>query len=129
MHVQFIHTPKGEEMVVIPRKEYDFLLESLQDRRDMREAKAVKARIRKGEDELIPVELVARLVKGDNPVRVWREYRSLTSEQLAKTSGLSRTYITQIETGRRIGTVSALKHIAAALNIQLDDIASWMERD
>lgn len=128
MHVQFIHAPKGEEMVIIPRKEYDSLLEKLQDKRDSHEAKTAMAMIHKGEEELIPEEIVARLIKGANPVRVWRKYRSLTTEQLAKASGLSRTYITQIETGKRTGTVGALQHIAAALGIRLDDIASWMKK-
>jgi transcriptional regulator with XRE-family HTH domain len=59
---------------------------------------------------------------GGNPVRVWREYRGLTQQALARTAGISASYLSQIESGKRTGTTAALSAIASALNLALDDI-------
>ncbi len=40
--------------------------------------------------ELIPWELSKRLSDGDNPIRVWREYRGMTQAALAEAADVSR---------------------------------------
>ncbi|HEY0911821.1 MAG TPA: helix-turn-helix transcriptional regulator [Bradyrhizobium sp.] len=59
----------------------------------------------------------------ERKIRVWREYRGLTIKALAKTSGLAAAYLSQIETGKREGTIETFKKIAAALRVDIDDIA------
>ena len=51
---------------------------------------AAKARLEGAEDELVPLELTERRLRGEPPLRIWREYRQLTQAQLAKKSKLSR---------------------------------------
>ncbi|HET9589492.1 MAG TPA: helix-turn-helix transcriptional regulator [Anaerolineales bacterium] len=91
---------------------------------DIRDYDAAKAALEKGEDELIPSEVVFAILDGKNPVKVWREYRRLTQQQLADTAGISKPYLSQIETGKRTGTPEVLSAIARALNISLDEIAN-----
>lgn len=72
------------------------------------------------DEEVIPSEIVSRILDGEHPVKVWREYRGMTQVQLSETTGLSTPYISQIETGKRTGTLESLQAIAGALNVDLD---------
>ena len=67
--------------------------------------------------------MAQRLVSGESPIRVFREYRGLTQTQLAKAAKIARPYLSEIESGRKRGSVSILKSIAAALELDLDDVA------
>jgi transcriptional regulator with XRE-family HTH domain len=75
-----------------------------------------------GDEELVPKEIVDRILNGENKVRVWRSYRGLTSRDLASAAGLSAPFISEIETGKKDGSVSAMKKIALVLGVCLDDI-------
>ena len=50
-----------------------------------------------------------------HPVKAWREHRGLTVQQLASAAGLSKLFVSQIETGHRVGTTATLKKLAQAL--------------
>lgn len=52
-----------------------------------------------------------------HPVKIIRKHRGMTQDDLAAASGLSRPYLAEIETGRKDGSVSAIKMLAAALNV------------
>jgi len=84
---------------------------------DVRAYDAAKARLEDGEDELIPLEITERRLQGEPPLRIWREYRQLTQEQLAKKSKLSRALIAAIETQRKTGSVGTWKKLGAALGV------------
>jgi transcriptional regulator with XRE-family HTH domain len=75
-----------------------------------------------GKEELIPSEVTFALLDGENPVKVWREYRGLTQQQLAETVRISTPYLSQIETSKRTGTTEVLLAVAKALNVTLYDI-------
>jgi len=75
-----------------------------------------------GEEELLPADLVDRLLSGENPLRVWREYRGLTIKALATETGVAPSYLSQIETGKRAGTVETLARLADALRTTIDDL-------
>ena len=74
------------------------------------------------DQESVPAETVDRLVAGENPIKVWREYRSLSQRALAARAGLYFAYLSQIETGARKGTTATLKKLAEALGVDLDDL-------
>ena len=59
---------------------------------------------------------------GKKPCAIWREYRELTQTALAEASGVNRFYLSEIESGKKPGSVEALKRIADALRIGLDDL-------
>lgn len=74
------------------------------------------------DQERVPVELVDRLLAGENPVKVWREYRGPSQRALAGRTGLNFAYLSQIETGARKRTAATLKKLAQALGVDLDDL-------
>lgn len=67
-------------------------------------------------------EIVDRILDGENRVKVWREHRGLTSKALAEKAGIAQSFLPQIETWKRDGTVETLQKIAAALDLSLDDL-------
>jgi len=75
---------------------------------DIRDYDAVKIAIENGEEELIPSEVVFAILDGENPIKVWRRYRHLTQSQLATSVGISVSYLSQLETGKRAGTTDVL---------------------
>ena len=78
----------------------------------------------KSEEETFPLEVAKRLVAGDSPLKVFREYRGLTQAALAELTGISRLYLSQIETGRRGGSVKTLRALSKALDVELDNLAA-----
>jgi DNA-binding Xre family transcriptional regulator len=117
---QIIETPGGERMVVLPESEYQRLLGAASD-----EALYDAAKVRLTEDsERVPADIVEALISGQNPIRVWRRHRGLTLEQLAGEAGLSPAYLSQLETGKRRGTVPVLNRLAQTLGLELGDLTS-----
>ena len=116
--MQKIITPKGETLVLLPLEEYERLI----DASDIAGADKVRGDIAAGRDEMIPAEIVKRLLAGENPIRLWRRHRSLSARDLAEKTGLSAAYISEIETGKKDGSVSAMKKIAQALGVEIDDL-------
>jgi DNA-binding XRE family transcriptional regulator len=122
MSIQIIEKNGQPEWAVVPYEEYLRLVaeaEMLQDIRDYDEAKLA---IANGDEELIPSEVTYALLDGENPMRVWREYRGLTQRQVAEQAGISKPYLSQLESGQRNGTTEVLAAIAKALNVSLDDL-------
>ena len=89
---------------------------------DIRDADRAMRELERGEDELIPGEMVARLLDGEPPVKVWREHRGLTQAQLAERAGVTQGAVAQIESGKRRGSVDLLRKLAAALEVDVDDL-------
>jgi DNA-binding XRE family transcriptional regulator len=86
------------------------------------DAAATAAYHRTRGQETVPIELVDRMLAGENPVRLWREHRGLTLEALAAKAGVGKGYLSQIETGARKGPVETRRKIAVALGVDLDDL-------
>lgn len=123
MTAHMFKTPSGEEMVIMPKAEFDRLVLAANENESLRLAEEVLARIESNAEETFPSELVDRLLAQDQPVRALREYRGLTTSALARMSGISRVYLSQIETGERVGTVETLIRIAKALGVDLEMIS------
>ncbi|MBY5869337.1 helix-turn-helix transcriptional regulator [Rhizobium leguminosarum] len=110
-------------MVVMPEDEYRNLIETAEDASDIADANRINERIAKGEEELIPSEFVNRIIDGECKVTVWREYRAMSASELAENAGISAECLLQIENGERGVSFEAVKKIATALNISVDDLA------
>ena len=109
----------SQKFVLVPIEQYNQLLadlEMLKDVRDFRVAKAV-------DEETFPAEMINRLILNEeNPIKVYREYRGLTQQQLADKGGVQRAYLAEIEAGRKAGSVRTLKAIAETLDVDLMSI-------
>ena len=111
------------EMVTIPREEYDRLRAAAEDLTDLQTYDRAKAALAEGEDELIPADYVNRLLNGENALRVYRDLRGLTQAALGEKAGVGRVTVAEIETGRKQGSVATLRALANALGVSLDDLA------
>jgi DNA-binding XRE family transcriptional regulator len=116
-------TRHGREFAVLPMDELKKLLDDAEMLADVKAFDAAKARIERGDDELIPLEIAKRRLAGESRVKIWREYRGLTQEDLAKASNVSLPMIAAIEARHKKGGIAALKKLAAALRVDLDHIA------
>jgi DNA-binding XRE family transcriptional regulator len=112
--VQPVEEVEDADLIVISPADLDEMLE---------DAAATAAYNRSREQERVPIELVDRLLAGESPVKVWREYRDLSQRALAARTGLNFTYLSQIETGARKGSIQTMKKLAEALGLDLDDLA------
>jgi DNA-binding XRE family transcriptional regulator len=104
----------GETYVLVPEDDYEDLIDSIA-------AEKIMARVRAGE-ETWPAELVYELWETDSRIRTYRNYRKLSVSDLAAAAGISQPYLSEIESGKKTGSVDVLKRIAAALKVDLDDI-------
>jgi DNA-binding XRE family transcriptional regulator len=107
-------TIEGKNYVVLSEDDYEDLIDALQ-------ANAILARINAGE-ETWPAELVYELMETDSRIRTFRKYRGMTMTALAEAAGISQPYLSDIETGKKTGSVDVLKKIAVALKVDLDDL-------
>jgi ribosome-binding protein aMBF1 (putative translation factor) len=124
---QIIHTD-GEDLVVIPRREYEALLaragdDAAEDVATARIIAATDAKIARGEDVALPAAVWNAIESGEHPVRAIRNHRGLTHAEVAKRAALREGYIADIEAGRRRGSAASLKAIATALDVRLEVIS------
>ncbi len=111
-----LHALAKADLVALAPAEYLALVERAEDA-------AAEAAYRRAEsEERVPIAVVERLLAGESPVRVWREHRGLTLVELGARVGRRKAYLSEIESGRKRGTVPTLRAIAAALAVNLDDI-------
>ena len=120
--VQLIIRDGKPEWAVLPYDIYCQLVEDAEMLQDVRDYDAVKAALERGEEELVPGEVVFAILDGDNPIKVWRTYRGLTQAELAQKAGISVPYLSQIETQKRTGTTEVLLALAKALSVTLEDV-------
>ncbi len=115
------------DTVTISRAHYERLLEMLEDIDDMQFLSSY-SHAQMAEDAAAGVsgDGVVRLMDGEAPVRVFRNERGLSAEQLAAAAGLAVADLLAIEAG---GTLedSARDHLAAALSVTPDMLTPWSQ--
>ena len=122
MSAQIIEKNGQPEWAVVPYEEYQRLVAEAEMLQDVRDYDEVKLAMANGEEELIPGEVTYALLDGENPIRVWRQYRGFTQQQVADKARISKPYLSQLESGQRKGTTEVLAAIARALNVSLNDV-------
>lgn len=123
MSIQIIARDGQPEWAVLPYDEYEALVDAAEMLADIQAYDEAKARIAAGE-EIIPAEVTYALLEGANPLAVWRKHRGLTQVVLAEQAGISKAYLSQLESGKRNGTTEVLTRLAHALRVDLDDLVS-----
>lgn len=84
------------------------------------EKTAYEELIGKDDGERFPAEFVDKLFDSDNKIGTWREYRNMTMTALAAAVGVSQGYISDIESGKKDGSVKVIKAIAEALDADIE---------
>jgi DNA-binding XRE family transcriptional regulator len=121
--ISVLTTPAGEQLAVLPLADYERLVAAAEETEDLALYDEAKRRFAAGEEEAIPAEFAKRLIAGESPIRVWREYRGLSQKDLAARADVSPAYLSQIESGAREGKIAAMRRLADALGVSLDDLA------
>ena len=117
--IQFIERDGKREFALIPIELYERLAAALEDADDAALFDAARA----ADDGFrIPATVVNAILDGEQPVKVWREHRGLTQDALATRAGISKAYLCQIETRKRVGALKTLKAIADVLALKVDDL-------
>jgi DNA-binding XRE family transcriptional regulator len=117
-------TPVAEtkDTVTLRRADYEALLEALEDAADVVALRDAEAAVARGESELLPIEMVERLLAGESPVKVWRSHRGMSAQQLAKIADVAPSYLSEIETGKKPGSFDAMARLARALGVAMEDL-------
>lgn len=123
MTVQVIITPSGERLAVLPEAEYLELLDAAEDAADRAAVAGMRRKFASGDEEPLPAAFVDRLIAGESPSRVWREHRGLSASALAERASVGQSRISEIETGKKDGSLRTMKKLADALGIGNDDLA------
>lgn len=107
---------EDRDTITFARGDVAALFEAMEDA----EARAAHAATR--EEEKLPAEAVRRLCTGESPIRVFRELRKLTGAGLARQAGISPSYLSEIEAARKPGSAAALRALAQALSVDVEDL-------
>lgn len=122
MSVKILETKGKPAFAVLPIEEYRRLLDLAEDAKDAKALRRVARRYASGEEETIPAAVVDRLLAGESPIRVWREYRGLTAAGLAATLGVTPAHVSKIETGKGEPSIALLRKLSAVLDIDIDSL-------
>jgi transcriptional regulator with XRE-family HTH domain len=108
------------DTVTLARADWETIVDRLDDAADRA---ALRLSLAGGAaQEALPADLYRRIRKGESAVRVWREHRALGLNALSRAAGVSASYLSEIENGVKPGSVAALKKLAQALNVDLDEL-------
>jgi ribosome-binding protein aMBF1 (putative translation factor) len=109
-------SPKGEDIVILSRKEYDQLLVAANE--DATDAIVARKAIARNEETLSEAEM-DELLAARTPLAFWRKKRGVTQTDLAKAADIAQGFLSEIESGLKKGDVTVLQRIASALEISL----------
>jgi hypothetical protein len=122
---QIIRTPSGDELVVLPRAEYEALLAradpDAEDADDVAIYDARKAELAAG-GVVLPPEVSAAILKGESRLKAIRNWRDETQLHLSFKTGIGQGYLSDLESGRRTGTPETIAKLAQALDVP----AAWL---
>jgi DNA-binding Xre family transcriptional regulator len=123
---QTITTNGASELVIMPRAEYDRIIAELEDAKDIATAKDFEAREATSDNEFLPWEMAKRLRRGEHPIAVWRDHRGLTQKALAEQVKMTAAQLSEIENGKKTGSVATLQRLAQALDVTVDELLPQM---
>lgn len=116
MKVQVIEKEGKPEFAVLPYDDYENLLQRLEDLEDAQALKEYRA----NPGESFPAEIADRLLEGENPVRVFRDYRGLSQRALAEKVNVTVAHVSQIESGKRECSVKLLRALSRTLEVDME---------
>ena len=118
---QIIITESGEELVVLPRRDYDAMRARLGDgAAEDRMTARILAETR--EMAALPAELWDEIEAAPSPIGPLRKWRKMTQATLAEATCLSQGYLSELERGKKSGDVATLRTIASVLGVAIEDV-------
>ncbi len=115
-----IKTPGGEELVLLPKAEFEAMRDALEKAAHDRAMAAVAA----GTMETLTPDEIAAALEEATPLAFWRKKRGMTQKELAGASGVSQPYIAALEKKERRGDPHLFLKLALALNVRMEDLVA-----
>jgi DNA-binding XRE family transcriptional regulator len=112
---QIITSPSGEELVVVPRRDYEDLVDALV-------ARKADAALASGREELLTAEETATLAATRAPLAFRRKKRGKTQSQLAAAVGVSQNFLSDLERGKAKWDVTLYAKLARCLDVSIEDL-------
>jgi len=107
----------GKRFALLPEDVWERVRDAVEEAEDVTDIE----RFDRADDGVrIPGTVAFAIADGAHPVRAWREHRGLSQERLAEAAGLSKAYVSQIESGKRTGSARTLRAVARALTVTVD---------
>jgi transcriptional regulator with XRE-family HTH domain len=116
------------ETVTLRRKDFQTLLQAVEDVEDLAAVKAHRAHEdhvgwETAKRDYLTSDEVRRLLDEESPVRVWRKKRGMNQRALAEAAQVAVSYLAEIEAGKKPGSADALQRIANVLEVPMEDLA------
>jgi DNA-binding XRE family transcriptional regulator len=117
--------PQGDDIVILSRAEYDQLIAAAnEDAADVETLRRSIARVDSGEEETFSSAEVDAFLAAKTPLAFFRRKRGMSQDDLAKRTGITQGYLSEIEIGRKSGDVRTLRKLADALKVTLDSLVT-----
>ena len=125
--IQIIQSPSGDELVVLPRAEYEALVAAAgdadEDAADVAAYDARKAELAGDPSPRLASEVSAMLLRGHTRLRALRKWRGVPQFKLAASAGIAQGYLSDLEHGRKTGSTETIAALAQALDVPGDWLA------
>lgn len=121
--LQLVEKREDAEFVALTQQHYEELIERAED------AAAVAAFRKTRNEEAFPAELLDRMLEGEKPIRVWRQHRGMTQQELATKIGISKSHLSEVESGKGELSLKTLRAAARALDIDPASLFVLTEND
>ncbi len=124
---QIITTPGGEELVVLPRKDYEALVEALAEAEEELADIAILdrrlAELKASGAPNLPPDLSAFILKGFNRLSAIRQWRGLSVADVSHMSAIDEATLIALEARVRPATTEEAERLAKALDVPF----AWLE--
>lgn len=107
------------ETITLNRSDWEAILDRLEDRSDLdaiRRSEQANAHAHVYTD----AETQRMVLEDVSALTIWRERAGLTQKALAAASGVSQSYVNEIEAGKKPGGTATLAKIAKALGVSIE---------
>jgi DNA-binding XRE family transcriptional regulator len=125
--IQTILSPSGDELVVLPRAEYEALVaaaaEADEDAADAAMYDARKAELAEDPNGTLPAAVSDMLLRGHGRLRALRKWRGIPQFKLAASAGIAQGYLSDLEHGRRSGSKETVTALARGLDVPV----AWLD--
>lgn len=116
-NVSYIEDSNGKKAVILSLESYNKIQSQLEELEDIKSYITEK----NNPGETIPIELVEELVmRNDSKISIMRKYRGYSVKELSKLADITDSYLSQIESGKRKGTIDIYKKLGKILDIDLE---------
>lgn len=107
--MQLLEANGKPAFAVLPYDEYAALRELAEDAADCAALARFARRHARGEEATVPMEVIDRIMAGENALRVWREHRGMTAAQLAAAVSITPAHISKLESAKGEPSVTLLR--------------------